>query len=100
MIVRIQTEEGLFDAELSYTISGRYIPATRTDPEEYPEVEWEIESVKDLAGEEIDDVELTEAIRQKLIDMDISSDILGNESDRREHERAEYLMERKRDEGY
>jgi len=31
--------------ELRYEIIGRYIPATHIEPEEWPEVEWDIETL-------------------------------------------------------
>lgn len=33
---------------LSYTVDGKYIPATMYDPEEFPEVEIQEVSIKDI----------------------------------------------------
>lgn len=88
--------------ELRYNIVGRYIPATRIDPEEWPEVEWEIENLKssDDDGNEYDVTD--EAEIQSVIDFLIKDGIDGTllecAADYEENRRAEEKWERMRDE--
>jgi len=88
--------------ELRYDIIGRYIPATRIDPEEWPEVEWDIENLKssDDDGNEYDvtDEDETQSVIDFLIKDGIDGTLLECAADYEETRRAESKWERMRDE--
>ena len=88
--------------ELRYDIIGRYIPATRIDPEEWPEVEWEIENLKssDDDGNEYDvtDKDEIQSVIDFLIKDGIDGTLLECAADYEENRRAEEKWERMRDE--
>lgn len=95
----VNTADGRFEVELECSIHGRYIPATRIDPEEWPDVEWEIVSAVDDHGDEVTDAETLESIRRKLVQDQVDMDILSGESELIEYEADERRV-RMRDEGF
>lgn len=63
-----------YQATVGYEISGRHIPATRTDPEEWPDVEWQISHVIDEFDNEVTDRETLKAIEVELSRLNIEAE--------------------------
>lgn len=72
-----------FIVTIGWRASGRYIPATLTQPEEYPEFEWWIKSIHELSGD-ITDGEIIDAqddIQEQLEKSDILAEVEQAASD-------------------
>ena len=78
-----------YEVEISYQIVGKYYPATRTDPAEYPEAEWTLEKATDAEGNEVTDKETIKDIETAIAKSSIESDILESEADAAQQARAE-----------
>lgn len=79
-----------FDVEISWKFSGKYYPATRETPEEFPDFEWEIEEATDTeTGEKVADKALLQKIEDELakISSDLECKAGEIENDRRDEER-------------
>lgn len=85
-----------YEVEISYEITGRYIPATRIDPAEYPEAEWQVERVTDAEGNEVTDKGALRAIETELDRMSIAAECEEREAESVEEARAEFIWEQDR----
>lgn len=78
-----------YQATVEYEISGRYIPATRTDPEEWPDVEWQLSHVIDEFDNEVTDRETLKAIEAELSRLNIESECMEMAAEAAEQFRAD-----------
>ena len=78
-----------YEVEISYQIVGKYYPATRTDPAEYPEAEWTLEKATDAEGNEVTDKASLQAIEAELDRLGIAAECEENECEALEQSRAD-----------
>ena len=88
MEIEVTTDAGIFTATVGYNIWGRYRPATRIDPAEYPEVEWDLLKVEDKNGT-VTDPEIIKLVEEELKHEDIENLALEMECDAREAARED-----------
>lgn len=70
-------EDGGYIAVIKYEMTGKYYPATLENPAEYPEAEWELDSVHDADNEDtITDPQIIKAV-DKYLDL-IASEVSGD----------------------
>lgn len=89
MVTEIDVCGEWYEAHIEYEVVGRYIPATRIDPEEYPEVEWTLAKAIDAECNEVTDKETLKDIENAIAKSSIESDILESEADAAQQARAE-----------
>jgi len=90
--VVLEDIEKEFEVEISWKFSGKYYPATRETPEEFPYFEWEIEEATDTeTGEKVTDKDMLQKIEAELekISTDIEIDAAYSENERKYEERIE-----------
>lgn len=89
MVTEVDVSGDWYEAHIEFEIVGRYIPATRTDPEEYPEVEWTLVKAIGAEGNEVTNKEILSDIEKELSRSNIESDILESEADAAQQARAD-----------
>lgn len=90
--VIIEDLEKEFEVDISWKFSGKYYPATRETPEEFPDFEWEIEEAIDTeTGEKVVDKDMLQKIEDELakIAVDLETDAADSENERKYEERME-----------
>lgn len=90
--VVLEDLEKEFEVEISWKFSGKYYPATRETPEEFPDFEWEIEEATDTeTGEKVTDKDMLQKIEAELekISTDLETDAADSENERKYEERME-----------
>ena len=55
--------------DLDFEVTGRYIPANRLEPAEWPDAEWD-GKVEDADGNEVEDPEVLERIETALPELE------------------------------
>ncbi len=89
MVTELDVFGEWYEAHIEYEVVGRYMPATRSDPEEYPEVEWTLTKAIDAEGNEVTDKETIKDIENAIAKSSIESDILESEADAAQQARAD-----------
>jgi len=89
MVTEIDVNGEWYEAHIEYEVVGRYIHATRIDPEEYPEVEWTLTKAIDAEGSEVTDKETLRDIENAIAKSSIESDILESEAYAAQQARAD-----------
>lgn len=93
MVKEIDVDGEYYEVHIEYQIVGRYIPATRIDPAEYPEADWSIEKAVDAEGADVTDKAILTEIEKELMRLDIETEILETAAEDAEQARADYMRD-------
>lgn len=92
MTKTVEIDGAEYSVEIAHKFSGRYYPATLTDPAEYPDFEWWIEQVTDEDGAIVTDSAIISACEEELekIASDLETEAYEDAQDARDAYREDH----------